>query len=305
MTTAIIYGLFQGAVYGLLAIGLVLVYKGMRVFNFAQGEFGTIATYITWALYTKADDPDLLAKGAHWFPYWQAALIAIVCTVLIGLIVERIVIRPLLNAPRVTLLVATIGVALLLISVELIWGKVVTRVLPSPFTAEPVTILGVAVDWSRILAMAALGVMAILLFLFFRTDRGLAVLAMSQDAQATRIVGVSVPAMSRLIWGLAAFLGAAAGILYAPIVGVFSPAYMTAAQGAPLIPAFAAAVLGGMDSVAGAFIGALIIGVLFQVGQYLVGQELGVPGGDLLTVFVVLLVVLLIRPQGLLGKEPA
>jgi branched-chain amino acid transport system permease protein len=305
MKTAIVYGLFQGAVYGLLAIGLVLVYKGMRVFNFAQGEFGTIATYITWALYTKADDPRLLRKAEHWFPYWEAALIAIVCTVLIGLIVERVVVRPLLDAPRITLLVATIGVALLLISVELIWGKVISRVLPSPITAEPFTVFGVALDWQRIMAMGVLAATAVGLFVFFRTDRGLAVLGLSQDSLATRVVGISVPAMSRLIWGSAAFLGALAGILYAPMAGVFAPAYMTAAQGAPLIPAFAAAVLGGMDSVAGAFIGALTIGVTFQVGQYVVRDQMGIPGGDLLTVFIIILVVLMIRPQGLLGKETA
>ena len=305
MKTAIVYGLFQGAVYGLLAIGLVLVYKGTRVFNFAQGEFGTVATYITWALYTKADDQKLLSQGGHWFPYWEAALIAVVCTIIIGLIVERIIVRPLLNAPKITLLVATIGVALLLISAELIWGKVLPRVLPPAINAEPFTIIGVAVDWQRIMAMGVLAAVAILLFLVFRTDRGLAVLALSQDPLATRVVGVSVPGMSRLIWGTAAFLGALAGILYAPVTGSFAPAYMTAAQGAPLIPAFAAAVLGGMDSVAGAFVGALIIGVTFQVGQYVLGQNLQVPGGDLLTVFVVLLVVLLIRPQGLFGKEAA
>jgi branched-chain amino acid transport system permease protein len=304
---AVITGILQGAVYGLLAVGLVLVYKGMKVFNFAQGEFGTVAAYITWALYTKADNEHLAVTGGHWFPYWAAVPIALVCVVALGLIMERLVIRPLLDASRVTLLVATIGVALLFISIEIFFGQALPRTL-QPIVAEnathPTLILGVGVTTQQLLIMGALFAVAIGLILFFRTDRGLAVLGLSQDQTATRVVGISVPGMSRIIWMSAAFFGAVAGILYAPVLG-FAPAFMTVGSSAALVPAFTGAVLGGMDSLVGAFVGAVVVGLAYNLGIVLLGQHAGVPGAQDLTMFALLLIVLLARPQGLFGKETA
>jgi len=144
-------------------------------------------------------------------------------------------------------------------------------------------------------------VVGVLLALFLRTDYGHAVKAMSQDAFASRVVGISVPGISRIIWGGAALLGGLAGLLQAPLAG-FSPGFLTADA---LIPAFTAAVIGGMDSLAGAFVGGLIVGVVQSVAQYWVQLKSGVPGGSGLAVFVVLLLVLLVRPRGLLGKEVA
>ena len=307
MKIALIFGVFQGAIYGRMAVGLVLVYKGMRVFNFAQGEFGTVAAYILWALHTKAEDPKIAEQGQGWFPYWLAALIAIVCVVVLGLIIERVVIRPLLDSSRTTLLVATVGVALMLISIQIIWAQAIPRTMPpilEDSRENPFLLFGVGVTKQQLIMMGALGALGIVLFLFFRTDRGLAVLGLSQDSTATRVVGISVPGMSRFIWGTAALLGAIAGILYAPVYG-FTPAFMTAVPGfpSPLIPAFTGAVIGGMDSIAGAFVGGILVGVAYAVGGYVLGQQHGVPGAEPLTVFFLLLLVLLIRPQGLLGKE--
>ena len=310
MKIALIFGIFQGAIYGLMAVGLVLVYKGMRVFNFAQGEFGTVAAYITWTLYTKAEDPkvqEAIFKGeGGWYPYWAAALIGLVCVVILGLIVERLVMRPLLDASRTTLLVATVGVALFLISIQIIWAEAKPRTM-APMIAEdpknPFLLWGVGVTKQQLLMMAVLGALGVVMFMFFRTDRGMAVLALSQDQTATRVVGISIPGMSRFIWASAALLGGIAGILYAPVYGI-TPAFMTVASGTSvLIPAFAGAVIGGMDSIAGAFIGGILVGIVYSVGQYQLNFEWGIPGGESLSVFAVLLLVLLIRPRGLLGKE--
>lgn len=287
MGTFLVQGVFQGAVYGLLAVGLVLVYKGTRVFNFAQGEFGSVAAFVTWGLLFHAA-----------VPYGLAFLAGLAAAVAMGLLVERAVVRPLFAAPRLILLVATVGVALLAIALTVLAAQPQARVLPPAIGGEPVTVFGASVLPQQILVLVALVAVAAGLAWFFRTDLGLAVLAVSQDAVATRVVGVNPVLLSRVIWGLAAGLGGLAGLLQAP-VGIFTPGFMTATT---LLPAFAAAVLGGMTSLPGAFVGGLAIGVAQNLGIYLLGQQLAVPGAAELTVFGLLLAVLLVRPQGLLGK---
>jgi branched-chain amino acid transport system permease protein len=283
-----VVGLFQGATYGLLAVGLVLVYKGTRTFNFAQGEFGTVAAYVTFALFANAG-----------LPYGVAVLIGLGCAVLLGLIVERTVVRPLLNAPRLTLLVATVGVALFIIAATILVARIQPRVLAPALTGDPFYLFDAGILPQQVLLLGVLATLAGLLAMFFRTNRGLAVLATSQDALATRTVGISVTGMSRFIWGFAALLGGIAGILQAPVSGVFAPGFMTVGA---LIPAFTGAVLGGMTSLPGAFLGGVIIGVAQNLGIHFL-QRANVPGAADLTVFALLLLILLTRPQGLLGKE--
>ncbi|HEX9235414.1 MAG TPA: branched-chain amino acid ABC transporter permease [Actinomycetota bacterium] len=288
MLKFMVVGVFQGATYGLLAVGLVLVYKGTRTFNFAQGEFGTVAAYVTYALFANAG-----------LPYGVAVLVGLLCAVLVGLIVERLVVRPLLNAPRLTLLVATVGVALFIISVTIIVGQVVPRVLAPAIPGRAIYIFGAGIQPQQLLILGALIALAALLALFFRTTFGLAFLATSQDSLATRTVGISVTGMSRFIWGFAALLGGIAGILQAPASGVFQPAFMTTGA---LIPAFAAAVLGGMTSLPGAFLAGEIIGVTQNMATFWLTRA-GVPGSADLAVFALLLLTLLVRPRGLLGQE--
>ena len=294
-------GFFQGAVYGLLAVGIVLVYKGTRIFNFAQAEFGTVAALLLFTLHEQ-----------NHVNYLLALIISLGAVLGIGLLVERFVIRPLLDAPRITLIVATVGVALLLIAIELIYAGTSPRVL-QPAWKDPtdklghaigVNIFGVGVERQQFLIVIVLVALAVALAYFFRrTDRGLAVLATSEDSTASRVVGISVPGMSRFIWGSAALLGGIAGVLYGPTT-IVAPGFMTGVQGIEvLIPAFTAAVLGGMTSLAGAFIGGELVGIVQNVGIYWLGQKAGVNGAPELSVFAMLLLVLLIRPQGLLGKE--
>jgi branched-chain amino acid transport system permease protein len=283
-------GLFQGAVYGLVAVGLVLVYKGSRVFNFAQGEVGTAAAYIAWSLWSLAG-----------LPLGLAVLVGLVAAVLLGLLIERLVVRPMFEASRISVLVALIGVALLIIGIEVVVGKPEARIL-DPLIPGFFVFLDTAIEWQQLLALGALGAVAALMALFFRTNAGLAVLAVSQDATATRIMGISVKAMSRLIWVLAALLAGLAGILQASI-DQLTPAMMTRTS---LVPAFTAAVLGGMTSLPGAFLGGILVGVAQNVGIYAFGSAgtlLQIPGAPELLVFSMLLLVLLIRPQGIFGRE--
>jgi branched-chain amino acid transport system permease protein len=286
--TYLVLGLLQGAVYGLLAVGLVLVYKGARVFNFAQGEFGTVAAFITFALFDQMG-----------LPYGIAVVGGLIAAVLLGVLVERLVVRPLFNAPRITLLVATVGVALFIIAVTVVIAKPEARFLAPAIAGQGITFLGAAITPQQFLIVGVLGALAVALAFFFsRTNLGLAILATSQDPLATRIVGISVPRISRFIWGFAALLGGIAGILQAPLT-IFTPGFMTSTT---LVPAFTGAVLGGMTSLPGAFVGGLLVGAAQNVGIFYL-QEAGIPGASELTVFSLLLLVLLVRPQGLLGTE--
>ncbi len=288
MLQTIVGGLIQGAIYGLVAVGLVLVYKGAKIFNFAQGEFGTVAAFAAWNL----------QKEGVGVPLWIAMIAALVAAVLFGLLTERLIIRPMTNAPRVNLLVATAALAVATISTEIVIGEATGRVLPGPVPAKSVTIFGAGVSLQQLLILAMLGLVAVGLYLFFsRTALGVAILATSQDAMASRLSGISTNRVSAFVWGLAALLGGLAGLLQAPVT-VFYPGFMTVTV---LLPAFAGAVLGGMTSLPGAFVGGLAIGVAQALGGRYFPET--ITGGAEITVFALLLLVLLVRPQGLLGKE--
>jgi len=288
MLSSIVNGLINGTIYGLVAIGLVLVYKGARVFNFAQGEFGTVAVFVAWILNT--DPPGL--------PMWLAILAGLAAATMFGLLVERLVVRPLSTSPGVNLLVATAGVAIAAISIQLLLGEAEARVLNPLVAGEGITVAGIPVRPQQMIMIGMLGVVALFLYLFFtRTSVGLAVLATSQDPLATNLSGINTKRISALVWGMAALLGGVAGLLQGPVT-VFFPGFMTATV---LLPAFTGAVLGGMTSLPGAFVGGLLVGVAQDVGSQVIPEA--VTGSAELTVFALLLLVLLIRPQGLLGKE--
>jgi branched-chain amino acid transport system permease protein len=289
---SLVVGVVAGSAYGFLALGLVLIYKSSGVFNFAQGEFGTVAVYALYLLHFH-------------MPYGFAVIGALLIAMLMGALVERLIVRPLFDAPRVTLLVATAGVALLAIGIESWFGELrpypIDRALA---TADRVTVLGVQLSDQRLLLLGALAALAVLLAFFFnKTNTGLAILGASQEPTATELMGISVRRLSTLVWVLAAFLGGLAGVLAVPESGSVVPGTLTGPPGlALLIPAFTAAVLGGMTSLPGAFLGGVMVGVIEAVATSAAIFE-DIPGSPgTLLVFVVLIVVLVVRPQGLLGK---
>jgi branched-chain amino acid transport system permease protein len=292
VVTPVIGGAIQGAIYGLLGLGLVLLYKGNRIFNFAQAEFGSIAGLLVFAS----------LAGSKWLPempYWLAIIVGLTAGTLIALLTERLVIRPLFRSPKVTIVVATAGVALLLISVGLFFQG------PNPITLQPIVAGdfvnsgGLRITNQEIVSLVVLAILAVASVLFFsRTRTGLAVLAVSQEPTATSLVGISVNRISALTWGIAGFLGATAGILLGGGSTV-SPGFLTVSA---LIPAFTAAVLGGITSLPGAFVGGIVIGVVERLAAINL-QGSALPGADDAVVFLMLLAVLLVRPAGLLGKE--
>lgn len=284
MAASIVNGSIVGAGYALVALGIVLIYKATRQFNFAQGEFGTVATFVAWML---------LNRGLGW-PL--AGTIAVLTGVAMGLAVERFVVRPLTNSPQVTVLVATAGVALLAIALQIIIGEAKLRAIDPMVGGEGFTLARALVKPQDLMIVAGLAVTGAVLILFFRSPVGTALLATSQEPFAARIAGISTTQMSMLVWGVAALFGALAGLLFAP-VDAFTPGFMTQRR---LIPGFTAAVLGGITSLPGAVVGGFAIGLIEALFGYFLGNQ--IRGADGLGVFIALLAVLIVRPRGLLGK---
>ena len=297
----LVNGLSFGAVYALVGLGLALVYKSTGILNFAQGEFGTVPAFIAYVVMTGFQingDPEI-----HRGRLWLATIIAIVVGALLGILVNALVIRRLASSAPVTSLVATAGVMTFLISLQIIIfqpkGRRFPRYIDGGFHM-PGSDLNVA--WQNVLIVVVLVVAAGLLALLFRTPPGVALLATSQEPFAAELQGVSVAAMRTLAWAAAGALGAVAGMLGAGVFSTsFAPGLMTSTF---LIPAFIGAVLGGLTSMVGAVIGGMILGITVAAATQIVTSfQFDVPGPAQLASFVVLLVVLLVRPTGLFAER--
>jgi branched-chain amino acid transport system permease protein len=273
-------GLASGGIYASVALALVMIYQATHHVNFAQGELAMFSTYIAWSL---------MQTG---MPYWGAFSLTVAIAFVLGVAIERVIVRPVENAPILSVVIVFIG---LLVIVNSLAGWIFTYTIkpfPSPFPAEP--LFG-----NRYVSSHELGSMAItlvvlaILFVFFRyTPLGLAMRAAAQNPESSRLVGIRVGWMLALGWGLAGAIGAIAGVMVAPTV-FLEPNMMSGI----LLYAFAAALVGGIDSPGGAVLGGFIVGVLENVVGAVLGTELK------LTVALVLIVgVLVVRPSGLFGK---
>jgi branched-chain amino acid transport system permease protein len=289
IATPLIVGLGNGAAFGLVAIGLVLIYKSSRVFNFAAGEFVTIGAFFHY----------VGRKTLH-LPYGLAMLVGILAGLAFGLLTERLVVRPLANRPKVTALVGTAAVTIIAIPLEIMIGGAKTFPAPPIIKGLGPKVFGVFVSPQQLSIVVVLLGAAFVLALFFGvTDLGLATLATSQEPTASRLVGIRLNRVSMLTWGMAGLLGGLAGVLLAPVTSTFHAGFGTTDV---LIPAFTGAVLGGMTSVPGAFVGSLIVGVVQAMAQFNISTST-LPGANSVAILVVLVAVLVVRPTGLLGRE--
>jgi branched-chain amino acid transport system permease protein len=276
----ILAGLATGGIYASLALALVMIYQATHLVNFAQGEMAMFTTYAAWSL---------INAGV---PYWPAFLATVAIAFVLGILIERIVIRPVENAPVLAVVVVFIALLVILNSVT---GWIYTYTIksfPSPFPKEMA--LGRFMSPHEVGAIGVTLVVLVALYAFFRfTPLGLAMRAAAQSPESSRLVGIRVGWMLALGWGLAAAVGAAAGMMVAPIV-YLDPNMM----GGVLLYAFAAALVGGIDSPGGAVFGGFLVGVLENVlGAFVIGNELK------LSVALVLIVgVLLVKPSGFFGS---
>jgi len=280
-------GLATGGIYASLALALVMIYQATDVVNFAQGEMAMFATYISWSM---------LNAG---MTYWAAFLATLAIAFVGGVVLQRVIIRPVENKPILTIVIVTLGLLVICNSVAGWVWTYLQKPFPSPFPREPLRVGNVVFGAHDLGEIAVTLVMLALLFAFFRfTPLGLAMRAAAQNPESSRLAGIRVSWMLALGWGLAAVFGAVAGLMVAPIL-TLDPNMMGGIQ----IYAFAAATLGGFTSPLGAVVGGFMVGIVENlVGTYVsfIGTEL-----KLTVALAMIIVVLLVKPSGLFGRTHA
>jgi branched-chain amino acid transport system permease protein len=278
----VVSGIASGGIFASLALALVLIYNAMGLVNFAQGEMAMFASFIAFTLIE------------HGLSYWLALPATLLIAFAGGVVIQRAVIRPVERAPVLSLVIVTLGLATLINGMAGFLFGYVPRQFPSPFSVATVNILGAFTSYQD---LGVIGVSAIVLVLIYlllqRTSLGLTMRAASHNPDASRLLGVRVSWMLALGWGLASAVGALSGIMVAPVL-LLEPNMMQTI----IIYAFAAAVLGGIESPLGAVVGGIIVGVTVNLaGAYLVGGDL-----QLAVAFLIIVAVLVVRPHGLFGR---
>jgi branched-chain amino acid transport system permease protein len=280
----LVSGLAAGGAYASLALALVLIYSAMGLVNFAQGEFAMFATFIAWSLMVERH-----------VPYPLAFVLAIAIAMIGAAALERLVVRPFERGPQLSIVIVTLALLTIVNGLAgFIWGYV-PRSFPSPFPQTPIVVAGV---YLRVDDLGVLGVSIVVFGLIYlllnRTRLGLAMRTAALYPESARLLGVSVGGMLAVGWGLSAGVGAVSGMLVAPLY-LLEPNMMQQA----IIYAFAAAVLGGIESPFGAVVGGLLLGVLLNlIGAYLPA----IADLRLAAALLVIVVVLLVRPAGLFGR---
>jgi branched-chain amino acid transport system permease protein len=279
----VLSGLATGSLYALTAIAVVVVFRNTRTINLAQGDFAMIGAFLAI----------ICLKDLELNYYLTIAIVAVAC-MLLGIAVEQLVMRRIARSDWLTLFTATLGVYYILHGVAgMVWGRD-TKAFPVVFDPTPVEFLGAVISKGHLANLAWAAAVGIALFIFFRyTRQGVAMRAVTNDPETAKLMGIPVPFVVTMTWALAGFLSAIVGVLIAPIIYV-SPQMMDGV----LVKGYVAAVFGGLYSIPGAVIGALMIGV----AENLAGGYLG-SHYKTLTAFIMIVALLALRPQGLFGAH--
>ncbi|HLQ82349.1 MAG TPA: branched-chain amino acid ABC transporter permease [Pseudogracilibacillus sp.] len=281
----LVTGIVVGSIYGLVALGFVLIYRASDALNLANGEFVLIGAYISLTIMT-----------AYNLPFILAVLITLVFSAILGLVVERIILRPLQNAPVISVIMATIGLSSVLGgAVHMIWGTQ-PKSFPAVFPATPVEFSGIIIAPVYLYSFIIVMVLLIIFSLFFKFSKmGIAMRAVADDQEAALSMGINIKTVYAMTWAIAAVVAAVGGILLGNINGVSGS---MATIGLTVLPVV---ILGGLDSILGAILGGFIIGII----QNLAGGYLDpLVGGGLKEVvpFIIIVIILMIKPYGLFGK---
>ena len=279
----IVSGVSQGCIYGLIALGFVLIYKATETVNFAQGELMMLGAFV-----------GVTATTVLGLPYWAAVAATLLVMALFGFLLERVVLEPILGQPAFAIIMVTIGIGFVargLVTMIPGWGTD-THMLETPFRGEIVRAGGLVVAAEHLVIIAATVLLVAALYVFFRFSRvGIAMQAASQNQLAAYYMGIPVRRLNGLIWALSAAVAALAGLLLAPLT------FVHVNMGFIGLKAFPAAVVGGFGSLPGAIVGGIIIGVVEALsGVYLP------EGFKDVAAYVVVLIMLAVRPSGLFGE---
>ncbi len=280
----VISGIAQGCIYGLIALGFVLIYKATETVSFAQGELMMLGAF-----------GGLAAMTMIGFPFWLAVISAIAAMAAFGVILERVVIRPILGQPAFSIVMLTIGIGYvargLITMIPSIGTE--THTLAVPYKDQVWNAGPLVLNAEQMVVIAATAVLCLLLFAVFRfTKVGIAMQASSQNQLAAYYMGIPVKRLNGLVWGLASAVAACAGLLLAPIT------FVHANMGFIGLKAFPAAVVGGFGSLPGAIVGGLIIGIVESLSGFYLPQ-----GFKDIAAYVVVLVMLMVKPNGLFGEK--
>ena len=278
----VISGIAQGCIYGLIALGFVLIYKATETVSFVQGDLMMLGAFCGLALMTILD-----------FPFWLAVLSTILAMGLAGVALERVVIRPILGQPAFSIVMLTIGIGYVLrglITMVPVIGTE-THVLPVPYKDQIWNVGGLVLNVEQMVVIVFTALLCLILFAIFKYSKiGVAMQASSQNQLAAYYMGIPVKRINGLVWGLAAAVAAVAGLLLAPIT------FVHANMGFIGLKAFPAAVVGGFGSLPGAIVGGLIIGIVESLAGFYAAE-----GWKDIAPYVVVVLMLWVKPNGIFG----
>lgn len=279
-------GIAVGCLYALIALGFVLIIKATDILNFAHGEVIMISSLLCYFLMAK-----------YHFSFLTASLMTVLIAALLGVLTERVVLRPMLGEPIFAVVMITIGLSIFLRSMAgIIFGHD-NYVFPSPFPKEPMNLAGITLSMTQIWVMISTALLVLIFFIFFKYSRmGLAMRGTANNQETALLMGISTKRIFAMVWGIAFVTAAIAGIFLANVMVVNIGLTFTA------ISAFPAIILGGLESIPGAIIGGLAIGVIENLAGGYLDQMIGGGVKDV-TPFVVLFLMLMFKPYGLFGKE--
>jgi len=284
----VISGLVIGSIYSAVALGFVIIYKATRVVNFAQGELLMVGAYVCYAFLVQMH-----------VPFWAALLLTIAFGIVLAALVERLILRPMIGEPVISIIMVTIGLSLVLRSlVAVVWGTDILVYEPKLFPEEMVTIAGIPVSlefvWCFVLSVFLLAVFS----LFFKYSKaGVAMRATAFNQQVAQSMGISVKHIFALSWVISAVVSGIGGILIGNINGINNTLYHFG------LKVFPATILGGLDSILGAAVGGMIIGILENLSDGFFKTYFDLSGVKEVAPYVILVIILMIRPYGLFGTK--
>ncbi|MBL7225890.1 MAG: branched-chain amino acid ABC transporter permease [Desulfobacteraceae bacterium] len=281
-----ITGLAWGSVYACIALGFVLIFKSTDIFNFAQPELMMFGAYIAFTLITTLK-----------LPFVLGFFCALILMVLIGSLLEMMVVRPMVGEPVLAVIMVTLGLANVLKGLTgLFWGYEELQ-FPNPFPEEPLIIFGAAINQAEIYTIVATAILLVIFFLFFKySGAGISMRATAEDTRTAFLMGINVKGVFTASWAIASLVATIAGVFLASFT------FLEPIMGHVGLKALPAIILGGLDSVHGAIIGGLIIGVTENLAGFYLEDYLG-SGINEITAYVIVLIVMMIRPYGLFGTK--